>query len=127
MSENLPGSHRVAIEPLMTNKTYNIIKAIAQIYLPGLGTLYAGLAVLWHFPDVEQVSGTILVIDTFLGLLLGVSTKVYNASAASDPKYAGAMNVRQEDGRTKFTFVLETDPEELVNEQDVVFKVNASK
>lgn len=62
----------------MKNKTYDILKYIAQIVLPALGTLYFGLASIWNLPYGEQVVGTITAIDTFLGVLLGISTKKYN-------------------------------------------------
>ena len=62
----------------MKNKTYDILKYIAQIVLPSLGTLYFALASVWNLPYGEQVVGTITAIDTFLGVLLGISTKKYN-------------------------------------------------
>ena len=62
----------------MNNKTYDILKYIAQIVLPALGTLYFALAGIWGFPYVEQVVGTISAIDTFLGVLLGISSNNYN-------------------------------------------------
>ena len=63
----------------MNNKTYDILKWIAQILLPGIGTLYFALAGIWNLPMAEQVVGTITAIDTFLGLLLGISTANYNS------------------------------------------------
>lgn len=124
MTDNSPSSHRVAIEPWMTDKTYNSLKQVAQIWLPAIGSLYFGLAEIWHLPMAPEVVGTITLLDTFLGVVLGISSKVYNAS---DAKYAGAMDVRQEEGRKKFTFTLDTDPEDLVDRQDVTFRVNAPK
>ena len=62
----------------MSNKVYDILKAIAQIILPGIGTLYFALASIWNLPFGEEVVGTITAIDTFLGALLGVSTATYN-------------------------------------------------
>lgn len=64
----------------MSNKLYDILKWIAQILLPALGTLYFALASIWGFPYAEQVVGTITAVDTFLGVLLGISTKRYNAN-----------------------------------------------
>ncbi len=64
----------------LDNKVYDILKYIAQIVLPGLGTLYFALAGIWGFPYGEQVVGTITAVDTFLGLLLGISTANYNKS-----------------------------------------------
>lgn len=65
---------------LLDNKTYDILKWIAMIVLPALGALYFGLASIWGLPYGEQIVGTITVIDTFLGALLGVSTNNYNRS-----------------------------------------------
>lgn len=60
------------------NKVYDILKFVALIVLPALGTLYFGLAKIWGLPFGEEIVGTITVIDTFLGAILGVSTKNYN-------------------------------------------------
>ena len=60
-----------------SNKTYDILKWIAQILLPALGTLYFALASIWGFPYAEQIVGTITAVDAFLGVLLGISTKNY--------------------------------------------------
>lgn len=62
----------------MNNKVYDVLKYIAQIVLPALGTLYFALAGIWNFPYVEQVVGTISAVDTFLGVLLGISSNNYN-------------------------------------------------
>lgn len=61
----------------MSNKNYDILKYIAQILLPALGTLYFGLAQIWHLPYAEEVVGTITVLDTFLGVLLKISSDKY--------------------------------------------------
>lgn len=61
----------------MSNKTYDLLKWIAQILLPAIGTFYFGLARIWGLPCPEEVVGTITVIDTFLGCLLGISTMNY--------------------------------------------------
>ena len=63
---------------MMTNKTYDVLKWIAQIVLPAIGTLYAALAGIWGFPYGEQIVGTILAVDTFLGAILQISTAQYN-------------------------------------------------
>lgn len=62
----------------MSNKTYDILKWVAQILLPALATLYFALAGIWGFPFGEQIVGTITAIDTFLGVVLNVSTNKYN-------------------------------------------------
>ena len=62
----------------MSNRTYDILKWIALIFLPAIGTLYFALAGIWSLPYAEEVVGTITAIDTFLGCLLGVSSATYN-------------------------------------------------
>ena len=62
----------------MSNKAYDVLKFIAQIVLPALGTLYFALSQIWGLPYGEQIVGTITAIDTFLGALLGISSAQYN-------------------------------------------------
>lgn len=62
----------------LSNRTYDILKWITQLLLPALGTLYFALAGIWGFPYGEEVVGTLVAVDTFLGVCLGISTKQYN-------------------------------------------------
>ena len=62
----------------MSNKVYDILKYIAQIVLPAVGTLYFALAGIWGFPYGEQIVGTITAVDTFLGVVLGISSANYS-------------------------------------------------
>lgn len=61
-----------------SNKVYDVLKWIAQIFLPAIGTLYFALAGIWGFPFGEEIVGTITAVDTFLGVILGISTANYN-------------------------------------------------
>ena len=62
----------------MKNKTYDILKKIALVVLPALGTLYFAISGIWGLPYGEQIVGTITAIDAFLGALLGISSVQYN-------------------------------------------------
>lgn len=62
----------------MSNKVYDILKWVALLFLPALGTLYFALSAIWGLPYGEEVVGTITAIDTFLGAILGISTASYN-------------------------------------------------
>lgn len=64
----------------LSNKTYDVLKWIAMIALPALGTLYFALAGIWGLPCGEQVVGTITALDTCLGALLGISSANYKAA-----------------------------------------------
>ncbi|MBF0961130.1 MAG: phage holin [Alloprevotella tannerae] len=61
----------------LSNKTYDVLKWIAQYLLPAAGTLYFAVAGIWGLPYGEQIVGTITAIDTFLGVILGVSASTY--------------------------------------------------
>lgn len=66
--------------PTISNKTYDILKWIAQIALPASGTLYFTLAHIWGLPNAQQVVESVIAIDAFLGILLGLSSASYNSN-----------------------------------------------
>ena len=49
----------------LSNRTYDVLKWVAQILLPACGAAYYGLAKIWPLPYGEEVVGTITVLDTF--------------------------------------------------------------
>lgn len=70
----------------MSNRVYDVLKWVAQYLLPALGTLYFALAGTWDLPYGEEVVGTITAVDTFLGVVLGISTAQYNKQQAKSSK-----------------------------------------
>lgn len=62
---------------MMSNKTYDVLKFIAQIVLPALATFYVTIAGLWGLPFPKEISGTVMAFDTFLGALLMLSNAQY--------------------------------------------------
>lgn len=68
----------------LNDKVYNVLKWITLIGLPAVSSLYFGLAGIWGFPYAEQVVGTIAVLTTFLGIILGISTAQYNKTYQED-------------------------------------------
>ena len=63
---------------MLSNKVYDVLKWIAQYFLPAVGTLYFTLAGIWGFPYGEEIVGTITAADTFLGVLLGIAKMQYD-------------------------------------------------
>jgi hypothetical protein len=61
----------------MSNKLYDILKEIALVWLPAIGTLYGVLANIWGLPYGEEIVATVIAIDTFLGTVLHISNKIY--------------------------------------------------
>jgi hypothetical protein len=65
----------------MNNKLYDVLKWVSLIVLPAFGTLYFALAGIWGFPYGEEIVGTIVAVETFLGALLGISNVQYKKSS----------------------------------------------
>jgi len=111
---------------IFSNRTYDLLKYLAQIFLPAFGVLYFGLAKIWGLPFGDQISGTVLVVDTFLGAILLLSAKSYNKS---DAKFDGVLNVTEnEDGLKQASLELKNyeNPADVVQQKEVLFKVTAS-
>lgn len=71
----------------ISNKTYDILKAIATIILPAVATLYATLAAIWGFGLANEINATIEAIICFINALLGLflrkSSKAYHEGDAA--------------------------------------------
>lgn len=108
---------------MITGKPYDWLKWIAQVVLPGLGTLYFTLAGIWGLPNADAVVGTIMAIDLFLGLILGISQVNY---AKSEERFDGEMDVRTVgDKKTvQMAFNDHEQLEQLTDKKEVLFKVN---
>lgn len=105
---------------MITGRLYNVLKFCALVALPAIGTLYATLAGLWGLPAPQEVAGTILAVDAFLGVILQISSNNYNSSTAQ-----GTLNIVESEEGKVFDLNLDGDPEyELEGKDRVVFKVN---
>lgn len=106
----------------LSNRVYDVAKWLVQLFLPALGTLYFALAGIWGLPAAEAVVGTIVSLTTFLGVILGVSTKQYYES---DAPYDGSIIIQEaEEGQKMFTLELDGDPNEIEHRKQVSFKVS---
>lgn len=63
---------------MLNDKAYKILKWIALIVLPAAATLYMALADIWNLPHGQEISTTLMAINAFMGVILGVSTANYN-------------------------------------------------
>jgi hypothetical protein len=69
---------------MIPNKVYDILKWIALVFLPALGTFLFTLSTIYGWGWGETAVGTIAAVDTFLGALLGISTIKYNKDKESE-------------------------------------------
>lgn len=104
---------------VLKNKVYDVLKFIAQIALPGLGTLYFALSQIWGFPYGEEVVGTIMAVDIFLGALLGLSSLNYPGE--------GSLVVNTSDpNKDVYRLELSIPVEQLASRRQLTFKIDDS-
>lgn len=107
----------------LNDKIYDTLKWVVIIFLPATSAAYFALSSIWlELPDPEKVVGTLAVITTFLGAILGISTASYNKS---DAKFDGVMHVDTSDPeKDLFTFELYAAPEGFPDKDTLTFKVS---
>jgi hypothetical protein len=119
-SHRSPVKEKVQIMKLNSN-VYDVLKSVAQIWLPGAGTLYFTLAQIWGLPGAEEVTGTVVAFDTFLGLFLSASSAKFNSDPA---KYDGTLTIEEgEDGST--LRLSSVDAHALTTKDEILFKVKS--
>lgn len=69
-----------------SNSLYDKLKYIALTVLPALATLILAIGGIWGIPYTEAIAATVTAIDTFLGALLGISSKNYAKGGEDGPK-----------------------------------------
>lgn len=104
----------------LPNKLYDILKWIAQLVLPAIGTLYFALANIWGFPYGEEIVGTITAIDAFLGVILGINTAVYKASSDYGD---GTMWVTNAGGKDNYSFEMSAPIEDIEKKSELTLRV----
>lgn len=102
----------------LNNKTYDVIKWIAQYFIPAAGTLYAALSKIWGFPYGSEVVGTLSAIDIFLGAILGISSANYSGEGTLE------IHADAETDKDVYTLMLNVPVESLADHDSVTFKVN---
>lgn len=112
----MPGSKN---QPLIkSNKIYDQLKKFALVWLPAIGTLYFALAGIWGLPHADEVVGSIVAFDTFLGVVLHISNVQYNNS---DAKYDGSIDLNEEADAVNFKM----DSDAINTKDEVTLKVNS--
>lgn len=60
----------------LSNEQYDVAKRTVTVVVPAAIALFTGLGVLYKF-DTSAITGTIALVATFAGTVLGVSSKNY--------------------------------------------------
>lgn len=61
----------------LTEKTYDILKWIAQVFLPAFTTFLGVVLKCFNVPHTDVILTILVAFDTFLGAILGISSKNY--------------------------------------------------
>lgn len=63
----------------MSNRTFDTLRAVCEVILPALGTLYFALAKIWGLPWGTEIVGTISAVAVCIGTIIGIKRSLYNA------------------------------------------------
>lgn len=61
----------------MSNRTYDTIKLIALIAVP-LFAFLGALCTIWNVQHAEQITATLTALDTLLGAIVAILSRMYN-------------------------------------------------
>lgn len=115
-------THTLANTPLLSDRVYEWLKTLVQLWLPATATLYFSLAAIWNLPNADGVVATAAALAAFGGVVLKISTKSYNAS---DAPYQGTIVASSpEPGKTLYSLELNMPAEEIPNLSKMLFKVD---
>lgn len=115
----MPETDTEAKDHLLSNRTYDCLKLLALLILPAIGTAYVGLAAIWGLPKPQEVSDTIVVLVTFLGVVIRIGTTSYNKSQA---KYDGVVEVSPDSDSARLR--LDLSPENLQGRNEIVVRID---
>ena len=106
---------------------YDFLKKVVTIVLPAISSAYFALAQIWDFPNPEKVVGTLAILTTFLGTLIGISTVKYNNSP--DAFDGSVVITPKEDGGTNISLELndKTPIDNIASMDQLRFKVQNSQ
>jgi len=96
----------VTQKPFLGPRRYDVLKKIVQFVLPALGSLYFGLSQIWGLPGGEEVVGSLALVATFGGVLLGVSKSQYDND---DARFVGETYLTPTDEGWKRVFNVTAD------------------
>jgi len=95
--------------PLLNDVWYKRVEFTARVILPALAILVGALGTIWGLDDATKYAATIVALDVFLGVFVGVAQRSYDKS---DAKYDGTVTATPTpDGNAALSnLVLNQDP-----------------
>lgn len=116
------GTQAVDRGHLLNDKLYFVLNSLALVIFPAVGTLYFALAQIWGLPGAQEVIGTLVAVDTFLGVVVKVGQTSYKNS---ENRFDGAINIEhKDDGGKTFQLDVSAHPMVLAQKPEITLKVN---
>jgi hypothetical protein len=102
---------------VLNDAIYGKVKWLIVVVIPAVGTLYFALAKIWDLSSGEQILGTLLAVQAFLGVIFAISTSQYNNS---DTKYDGAIVQTKTSTGTQASLEFNEHPADILEKKDQV-------
>lgn len=104
----------------VSNRLYDILKFLSLILLPAVGTAYTSLDLLWDLPAETKVVGTIVVVDTFLGVFVAW---LKNGYEEPEPPISGTINYPGDDenGMPHIQLAIQRHPTEMADDRGIAY------
>jgi len=75
----------------MSNRTYDLLKNLCLIVIP-LIAFISTLCGIWNVPYTEQITGTLVALETFLGAIVKIANTNYNKAKEEELAKAREIN-----------------------------------
>lgn len=75
----------------MSNKTYDLLKNLCLVVIPFIAFI-STICGIWNVPYTEQITGTLVALETFLGALVKISNMNYNAKKEAELEEGKRLN-----------------------------------
>lgn len=75
----------------MSNRTYDILKNLCLVVIPFIAFI-STICGIWNVPYTEQITGTLVALETLLGTLVKIASDSYNKEKAKELEETRRLN-----------------------------------
>lgn len=79
----------------MSNKTYDLLKNLCLVVIPFIAFI-STICGIWNVPYTEQITGTLVALETFLGALVKISNTNYNKAKEAELEESRRLNEQEQ-------------------------------
>jgi len=75
----------------MSNRTYDILKNLCLVVIPFIAFI-STICGIWNVPYTEQITGTLVALETLLGTLVKIASNSYNKEKSKELEETRRLN-----------------------------------